>query len=111
MPVVTTPPFEILTELNPGGVLRVCLAGDFDISVGTALSDALVGAARQPGVTHVVVDLSRTGFLASHGVAGLVAGYETATAAGRRFTVVNARGLPRQVLDITGLAEVLIDDD
>jgi anti-anti-sigma factor len=110
MPVVNTPHFEIVSQLTPGGVLRVGLAGDFDMSVGDTLSEALVAAARRPGVSRVVVDLDRTVFLDSHGIAGLVAGFEEATRAGRGFTVTNARGLVREVLDITGLAEVLLDE-
>ena len=89
-----------------GGVLRVCLVGDFDMSVATALSDALVRAARAPGVRRVVVDLHRTVFLDSHGIAALLAGFEAASRAGRGFTVTNAHGMVLQVLEITGLAEV-----
>jgi anti-anti-sigma factor len=110
MPVVNTPHFEIVSQLAPGGVLRVCLAGDFDMNVDTALTDALVEAARRPGVTKVIVDVQRVVFLDSHGVAGLVAGFEAATQAGRRFTVANAHGMIKQVLDITGLSELLLDD-
>jgi len=111
MPVVNTAHFEITAQPVSGGLLRVCLIGEFDMSVGDALSAALVGAARHPGVTAVVVDLQRTVFLDSHGVAGLVAGYEAATRAGRTLTAVNARGLVNEVLTITGLAEVLLGRD
>lgn len=107
---MTTPPIhQISTRRIPGGVLRVGLAGDFDMSVAAELTDALVGAARTPGVDRVVVDLRETEFLDSHGVAGLLAGFEAASAAGRRFGVTNAQGMVRQVLEITGLAEVLAD--
>jgi len=104
---VTTPHFEITSQLTPDGVLRVCLSGDFDMNVGAELSDRLVDAATDPGVTRVVVDLERTRFLDSHGIAGLVAGYEEAARAGMRFTVVNAHGMVERVLEITGLSEVL----
>lgn len=106
---VTTPPFEIASQLTPDGVLRVRLAGDFDMNVGAELSDALVGAAAGTDVSRVVVDLGDTEFLDSHGIAGLVAGYEEATRAGLRFTVINAHGMVKRVLDITGLSEVLQD--
>jgi len=104
---VTTPHFEIASELAPDGVLRVRLAGDFDMTVGAQLSDTLVGAARTADVDRVVVDLADTRFLDSHGIAGLVAGYEEAARGGLRFTVVNAHGMVGRVLDITGLSEVL----
>jgi len=108
-PVVANDHFTISVLEAPAGVLRVCLAGDFDMSVGDALSGALVAAARRPGVSRVIVDLDRTQFIDSHAVAGLVAGFEAATAARRDYTVVNGRGLVQQVLDITGLSEVLCD--
>jgi anti-anti-sigma factor len=110
MLLVTTPIHEISTELGPGGVLRVRLAGDFDMSVAAELSDALVHAARAPGVRRVLVDLRHTEFLDSHGIAGLLAGFEAANRAGRGFGVINARGMVRQVLEITGLAEVFGDE-
>lgn len=110
MLVVTTPIHEIRTRTAPGGVLHVCLAGDFDMSVAAELSDALVSAARTPGVERVVVDLRRTEFLDSHGIAGLLAGFDAAALAGRHFTVTNATGMVRQVLEITGLAEVFLQD-
>jgi anti-anti-sigma factor len=105
--LVSTPPFTISQQEAPTGVLRVSLAGDFDVSVRDALSRALVDAVRRPTVTHVVVDLEQTVFIDSHAVAGLVAGYEAATAAQCGFTVVNGRGTVQEVLDITGLSEVL----
>jgi anti-sigma B factor antagonist len=108
--LVTTPIHEISTQLRAGGVLQVCLAGDFDMSVAGELSDALVRAARAPGMHRVEVDLRHTEFLDSHGIAGLLAGFEAAGRAGRGFTVVNARGMVRTVLEITGLAEVFGDE-
>ncbi|MDI6103058.1 STAS domain-containing protein [Actinoplanes sp. NEAU-A12] len=109
MPVVTTPPFTISSHETPTGLLRVSLSGEFDMSVGDALSRALVDAARRPGVTRVIVDLEHTRLIDSHAVAGLVAGYEAAAAVGRGFTVVNGGGLVQQVLDVTGLSEVLCE--
>ncbi|WP_250034531.1 STAS domain-containing protein [Paractinoplanes maris] len=107
MPVVTTSLFTILSLEGPTGVLRLELAGDFDMSIGDALSGALAEASRRPGITDVIVDLDRARFIDSHVVAGLVSGYEAATSAGRSFTVVNGHGMVQQVLDITGLSEVL----
>ncbi|HEY0000030.1 MAG TPA: STAS domain-containing protein [Actinoplanes sp.] len=104
---MTTQHFEITVRETPGGMLHVCLAGDFDMGVGNALADALAAAAARSGVRGVQVDLSRTTFLDSHGIAGLVAGYEAAHRAGHRLTVVNCHGLVRDVLRVTGLLEVL----
>ncbi|MCO8277725.1 STAS domain-containing protein [Actinoplanes sp. TRM 88003] len=104
---MTTPHFTISTRAAPTGVQRVSLSGDLDMSIGDALHHALAEAARQPGVTDVVVDLEHTRFIDSHAVAGLVSGYQAATEAGRGFTVVNGHGTVQEVLDVTGLSEVL----
>jgi anti-anti-sigma factor len=110
MLVVTTPIHRISTERTDGGVLHVSLAGDFDMSVAAELTGALVRAARTRGVDRVVVDLRDTEFLDSHGIAALLAGFEAAKRAGRRLSVANAAGMVRQVLEITGLAEVFADE-
>ncbi|WP_250008254.1 STAS domain-containing protein [Actinoplanes sp. M2I2] len=104
---MTTPPFTISVQEPHLGVVRVGLSGEFDMSVGDALATALVEAARRPGVTRVIVDLERTLLVDSHAIAGLVAGYEAAVADDRVFTLVNGHGLVQQVLDVTGLSEVL----
>jgi anti-anti-sigma factor len=110
IPVVSTPHYEIVAGQARAGVLRVCLSGEFDMSVGETLADALTEAAVRPGVTRVEVDVAGTRFLDSHGIAGLVAGFDAAQRAGRAFRVTEARGMVRQVLDITGLSEILIDE-
>jgi anti-anti-sigma factor len=104
---VATPHFTITSRRTPIGDLWVDLAGDFDMSIGDALTRALLDAARAPGVTRVVVDLARTSFIDSHVVAGLVAGYQAAVTAHRGFSVVNGHGTVQEVLDVTGLSEVL----
>ncbi|AGL16265.1 STAS domain-containing protein [Actinoplanes sp. N902-109] len=104
---MTTPPFTISCQQTPTGEMRVCLSGEFDTSIGDALTKALVEAAGRPHVRRVIVDLEHTRLIDSHAVASLVAGYEAATTLRRGFSVVNGYGIVQQVLDITGLAEVL----
>jgi anti-anti-sigma regulatory factor len=55
--------------------------------------------------------MERTVFLDSHGVAGLIAGFDEAVRAERRFTVTRVRGTVKQILEITGLDQVLVDDE
>jgi anti-anti-sigma factor len=104
---VTLPTYSITLDRTPTGALRVILTGDLDMSIGDALATRLVDAAHLPDVTGVVVDLEHTRFIDSHVVAGLVAGYQAAVTARRSFTVVNGHGTVQQVLDVTGLSEVL----
>ncbi|GAA1630320.1 STAS domain-containing protein [Actinoplanes couchii] len=104
---MTTPSHTITHDRTPTGTVRVILTGDFDMSIGDALITSLREAVLLPGTDHVVVDLEHTGFIDSHIVANLVAGYEAAGTAQRSFTVINAHGIVQQVLDVTGLSEVL----
>jgi anti-anti-sigma factor len=104
---VTTRPYTIADEQTPDGVLRICLAGEFDMSAGDTLRRALTEAASRPHVQQVIVDLQHTRLIDSHAVACLVAGYQTATTLRRGFTVVNGHGIVQRILDITGLSEVL----
>ncbi|WP_203843352.1 STAS domain-containing protein [Winogradskya humida] len=110
MRVVSIHHYQIAVQPARDGVLLVCLGGQFDMGVGTALADALRTAAQEAGVEQVFVDMQRVAFFDSHGIAGLVAGYEAARSAGRRFSVTNARGMVKHILDVTGLAEVLCQD-
>ena len=102
-----TPRHHIAVQPARDGDLLVCLSGEFDMSCGTALTDVFEAASREPGVGRVTVDLERVTFFDSHGLAGLVMGYEAARAAGRRFVVIRAQGMLKEVLRVTGLAEVL----
>ncbi|BEL06718.1 hypothetical protein Q0Z83_049090 [Actinoplanes sichuanensis] len=104
---MTSPAYTITHERTPTGALRVILTGDFDMSIGDALSTSLLEAAHRPEITHIVVDLEHTRFIDSHIVASLVTGYRAALTAKRGFTVVNGHGTVQQVLDVTGLSEVL----
>ncbi|MDY7088827.1 MAG: STAS domain-containing protein [Actinomycetota bacterium] len=104
---MTTPPFTVSYQQTPSGVLRICLSGEFDMSAGGTLTQALVDAAVRPHVTQILVDLEHTRLIDSYAVAALVAGYQAAATAQRTFTVVNGHGIVQQVLDITGLSEVL----
>ncbi|GAA0587452.1 hypothetical protein GCM10010172_85720 [Paractinoplanes ferrugineus] len=104
---MATPHFTITQDLTPTGAVRVKLAGEFDMSIGDGLSRVLLEAAGRPDVTQVIVDLEGTRFIDSHIVADLVAGYQAAVTAQRGFTVVNGRGTVQEVLDVTGLSEIL----
>lgn len=56
---------------------------------------------------HVVVDISRVTFLDSCGLAALVGVRKTARTRGASFTVVCAPGRIRNLLELTGMGDVL----
>jgi anti-anti-sigma factor len=85
--------------------LRLVLAGEVDLSSVDILVRAL--AAVPPTTRTVVVDLAQVTLLDSTGIAALLAAYRTAAAAGRTFTVVNARDVVRRALQVTGVLGIL----
>jgi anti-anti-sigma factor len=85
--------------------LVVSLVGECDLSVRDEMTTALLAAVERSPV--VVVDLAGVGFLDSSGLHGLVSAYNAAQEGNRLFYVVNARGVVAQLLELTGIGELL----
>jgi anti-sigma B factor antagonist len=85
--------------------LVVSLVGECDLSVRDEMTTALLAAVERSPV--VVVDLAGVDFLDSSGLHGLVSGYNAAQEGNRLFYVVNARGVVAQLLELTGIGELL----
>jgi anti-sigma B factor antagonist len=85
--------------------LVVVLAGECDLSVRDALTEALTDAVDRAPV--VVVDLAAVTFLDSSGVHALVTAHRAARAQDRRVYVAGAVGVVADVLELTGVGELL----
>jgi len=96
--------FEARTSAEAGQT-TVALVGECDLAARDALTSALLAAVEDTEV--VVVDLAELRFLDSSGVHGLIVGHHAAVQRGGRLYVVNARGIVAQVLDLTGVGELL----
>ena len=96
--------FEITTS-DAAGHLVVALAGECDLAAREALTSALLDAVKVADTVYV--DLADLRFLDSSGLHGLIEGYHAAAARGGGLYVVNAAGVVAQVLDLTGVAELL----
>jgi anti-sigma B factor antagonist len=96
--------FEVSTSVGTG-VATVALAGECDLSVRDELAAALDAAIARSRI--VVVDLAELTFLDSSGVHGLVMAYHAAQDAGVKLYVVNALGVVAELLELTGVAELL----
>jgi anti-anti-sigma factor len=83
----------------------VALAGECDLATKDELAAALDAAARV--ARTVVVDLAELAFLDSSGLHGLVSAHRSVLDRGGRLYVVGAAGAVAQVLDITGVGELL----
>jgi anti-sigma B factor antagonist len=96
--------FEAKTSAEAGQIV-VSLAGECDLAVRDELSSALLAAVGAADV--VVVDVAGLRFLDSSGVHGLVMAHHAAQQRGARLSVINAGGVVAQVLDITGVGDLL----
>ncbi|MET0416991.1 MAG: anti-sigma factor antagonist [Actinoplanes sp.] len=102
-----TVPFEVTKHCDSDGVTRLRVRGELDRDVSEALTAVIGDAAEQYGVTELIVDLEEVTFLAAAGLHGLVLGRAVAVRRGYPYRVVNARGIVRRVLEITGLRHSL----
>jgi stage II sporulation protein AA (anti-sigma F factor antagonist) len=105
---VTSDGYSIVEQREGAGVVRVCPAGDFDIDNQDDLGHGLLDAVHDPGVSHVVVDLSDSTFMGSCRLNAMVTAYNLAVSLKKQLRVINPRPPVRRVLDATGLTEVLI---
>jgi stage II sporulation protein AA (anti-sigma F factor antagonist) len=85
----------------------VALFGELDLGIGEDLTRILLEEIERPGVHVVRADLTRVTFLDSWCIGVLISAYRAAAADGRSFTVRNARGHVRRVLDVAGVLPTL----
>jgi anti-sigma B factor antagonist len=90
-----------------GEDVRLTLAGELDSSVVDQLQAAL-GEALALDSRTLTVDVSGVWFIDTSSIGLLVRTCNSARAEGRRFTVVDSRGLVRQVLQMMGLLDHLV---
>lgn len=95
--------FEVRGE---NGAHVVLLHGQLDLANAERVREILRGT----GGETVVADLSGLTFLDSSGIAALLAARSEVLAEGRAFVLRGAKGIVRQVLEVTGLAPLLEPD-
>jgi anti-sigma B factor antagonist len=81
--------------------------GELDLAFRQVVLDAAAAPAVQ-GAT-VVLDLSEVTFIDSSGLSVLAACYEASQRSGGRFVVRGPTGRVAYLLEVTGLAELLVD--
>lgn len=85
--------------------LVVSLSGECDLSVRAELASTLLNAVSRSPV--VVVDLRALQFLDSSGIHGLVTAYHAASERNGHLYVQHAAGMVADVLDLTGVGNLL----
>jgi anti-anti-sigma factor len=99
--------FDLRVEMPSGSIARVVVSGEIDMAVTAALSASVLGVLRADEVRLVEVELSAVGFIDACGVGALVAARNDARGQGKSLVVCGARGMPRRVLEMTGVLGVL----
>lgn len=101
---------QIVLERTVSSTGGTCLSigGEVDLLTADRFERALTDAIGEPATkTGLLVDLSMLEFIDSHGIGLLFGAYRSATERDIPFTVVNAGGVVREVLQIVGVYEVL----
>jgi anti-anti-sigma factor len=99
------PDFDVLT-VNRNGRAIVFVTGEIDLSVAARFRDALRVA--RNASSDVIIDLTEVRFIDSTGINALVGAYKAAPDPSR-LRVVGARASVRRVFEMTGIAELLLD--
>lgn len=93
---------------DEGDRQTVVLDGELDLNAVQRLTAVLQAAISRAPVVHV--DTAAVTFMDSTVINALLIARSTATAAGRRFAVINPSSPVRRVLSITGVLDILTGD-
>jgi anti-anti-sigma factor len=92
----------IYAVTRTGRSVTVAAAGEIDVAAAGPFGTALCRLAETEPTDHIEVDLSGLIFIDSTGTAALKRAYRTTRRYGCSLVVINATGLVRRVLDLTG---------
>ncbi|GIJ47978.1 hypothetical protein Val02_48640 [Virgisporangium aliadipatigenens] len=95
-----------LSLRHGGDTITVCVSGDIDLRTAAQLEDAFAGQTGGSAAT-VVVDLTEVEFVDSAGINALLKGQRGAQSHGQAFRISGTRPLVRQVLEMTGVWDLL----
>jgi anti-anti-sigma factor len=96
--------FEARTSVGLDST-TVALVGECDLSVRDELTAVLTAAIA--GSRELVVDLRDLTFLDSSGIHALVTAYQAAQREGIKLYLVNAAGVVAEVLELTGVGDLM----
>jgi len=96
--------FEIAATTD-GAVTTISARGELDMASAPELREAIVTAFA--GSRYVVADLSDLTFLDSSGLAVLAVAHKRAAEYGARFEIANPRQQARNLMELTGVANVV----
>lgn len=99
------PPLSLAIS-RVGDVVTIRLNGELDIASKTALEQC-ISEHTAAGRAHVVLDLSQLEFVDSTGISTFVGASRDLYSRGGWLRLENVNGMPRKVLELTGVYELL----
>jgi anti-sigma B factor antagonist len=96
---------------GPDAARTLAVSGEIDLAGIGTLREAITTAVERDGVRRLTVDLGAVTFLDSSGIGTLVFGRNLAIRRGAALWVVNATGMVRTVLELTGVLPILSHPD
>ena len=101
------PLFDVRLTPSGDGVVRAAVSGELDLATTDLLFEILSAALRRDGVRGMYADLGQVRLLDASAVGVLLAVRNLAESLRVPFRVDGASGLPRRVLEITGVLDLL----
>ena len=99
--------FSVQREVTDDGTHVLRVVGDLELATALKL-EIEIDAAVDDGAREIVVDLDRVGLMDSTGLAAIVEGRRRLDRRGGRLVVVNPQRAVRQVIEFSGLDEILL---
>jgi anti-anti-sigma factor len=96
-----------ITTSEFGGVVRLALAGEFDLNATDELAESITRAINRHPPAGVLIDLAATTLIDSSTVQTLINAQQAAVERQATLTVVNTHGMVERVLKVTGVYETL----
>jgi anti-anti-sigma factor len=96
-----------ITTSEFGGVVRLALAGEFDLNAAGELTESITRAIDRRPAAGILIDLAATTLIDSLTVQTLVNAQQAAVERQATLTVVNTHGMVERVLKVTGVYETL----
>jgi anti-anti-sigma factor len=98
--------YSIDTFVPQDGLGTLRLGGSLDIGAREDVRDSIADAGAAPVLDALLVDLGAVTFVDSEALAGLIEGFLEVRETGVAIRMVNAHGIVRRVLEVTGTLEL-----
>ncbi|SCE67089.1 anti-anti-sigma factor [Micromonospora coriariae] len=99
--------FSLTRDPYRDGQKVLCPIGEMDLNTVGHLRGVLTASLCDPAVSSLLIDMSCVTFLDCAGIGALVEARQTAERHRKRYGVIHPRGLPRRVLELSGVLSYL----